>query len=577
MRESTTSGWQGRYAGALVVGLALVIFAPTLVFGRVAYDDDWLWSDTSPLRAPTAATWREVWLELDAGARRELGSEYLPVRDLVVAADMAVWGELDQGFHVTQLALYGLTVLGLGGLLIRFGMRRDLAWLSTLIWAIHPIHVESVAWLAERKGILAGLFFVICGHAWIRYRRGGPRGWLLVAALAAVAGTWSKAPAMFGPAVLAAWDAILLPAARRRWIAIAAVGGVTLAAALPVIAVARQAGVVDSQSAPLPGHRGTRALGAQGHYLESLVLARPPAIAYPIQLEGPGPLELALGGAAVLGSIALAVARRPADRRWRLALLAWAWIWFVPFGHVLASVHILVADRFAYLWSLAACAGAAWLVLRLRGPARLAATGAVICALGIASLRAERAWTSSLELFAAGHAASPADAQVCDWLAREQFAEGAPLPAIATVEGCLARHPDDGYLLLRQARMLAQLGRPAEALAAAAHAAQSGYASAMSSYADLLIAAGRPGDALFWAERAAIRRWDQPSYARARIDLLLQLGRDAEAEAVARRLAWQDPRALDQRVLGRVLLRRGQPAEAAARLALARALGAPPP
>ncbi len=83
--------------------------------------------------------------------------------------------------------------------------------------------------------------------------------------------------------------------------------------------------------------------------------------------------------------------------------------------------------------------------------------------------------------------------------------------------------------------MLALLGR-ADALAAAEHAAQSGYASAMSYYGDQLIAAGRPADALYYVERAAIRRFDKPVYARTRIMLLLQLGRDADAEAVARKL-----------------------------------------
>jgi len=113
---------------------------------------------------------------------------------------MALWGDHEQGFHVTQLACYALTVLALGGLLIRFGMPRDLAWLATLLWAIHALHVESVAWLSERKGVLASVFVLACGHAWIRYRRGGGPGWIAIATAAAVAGTWSKAPAMFAPA-----------------------------------------------------------------------------------------------------------------------------------------------------------------------------------------------------------------------------------------------------------------------------------------------------------------------------------------------------------------------------------------
>src|SRR5262249_42867249 len=81
----------GAWIGAWVVAITVLVFAPTLALRRVAYDDPWLWSDTSPLRAPSMAVLRHVWLELDARARHDLGTEYLPVRDMIVAADMAMW------------------------------------------------------------------------------------------------------------------------------------------------------------------------------------------------------------------------------------------------------------------------------------------------------------------------------------------------------------------------------------------------------------------------------------------------------------------------------------------------------
>lgn len=549
------AGWQRR-AGAWVVAITVLVFAPTLALRRVAYDDPWLWSDTSPLRAPSMAVLRHVWLELDARARHDIGTEYLPVRDLVVAADMAVWGgdesRSERGPHATQLALYALTVVGLGGLLVRFGLRRDLAWLATLLWAIHPIHVESVAWLSERKGVLAGLLAIACGHAWIRYRRGGGWGWVVAGAAAAVAATWSKAPAMFAPAVFAAWDLLVLPAARRRWIAIAAIGGAAALAAVPVVVVARGAGVVDSELEVAPDGRLASALGAQGHYVESLVLARPPSLSYPIQTEGAGPLELVLGAAAALGSLALAVVPRGPGRAWRRAVLAWTWIWFLPISHLLAVVHIVVADRFAYLWSLGGCAGAAWLVLQLRGPGRLAVAGALVCALGVASLRAEAAWTSSIELFGRALAESPGDPVASERLAGELFGAGQRAEALAVIDRGLAVHPDHPYLLADGARMLAAIGRPAEALVRSERAARSGHASTLALHAELLAAAGRASEAVPFAERAARRRPEVAGYTEAWIELLLALGRRDEAEAVARERLARDPGPVSARLLGRV-------------------------
>ncbi|HEX3477758.1 MAG TPA: hypothetical protein VHT91_22205 [Kofleriaceae bacterium] len=553
--DAPIAGGQRR-AGAWVVAITVLVFAPTLALRRVAYDDPWLWSDTSPLRAPSMAVLRHVWLELDARARHDLGTEYLPVRDMVVAADMAVWSANEswneRGPHATQLALYALTVLGLGGLLVRFGLRRDLAWLATLLWAIHPIHVESVAWLSERKGVLAGLLAIACGHAWIRYRRGGGWGWVVAGAAAAVAATWSKAPAMFAPVVLAAWDRLVLPAGRRRWIAIAAIGGAAALAAIPVIVVARGAGVVDSAIEAAPDGRLTSALGALGHYVESLVLARPPSLSYPIQSEGAGPLELVLGAAAVIGSLALAVIPRGPGRAWRRALLAWTWIWFLPISHLLAVVHIVVADRFAYLWCLGGCAAAAWLVLQLRGPARLAVAGALVCALGVASLRAEAAWTSSIELYARGLAASPGDPVAAERLAGELFGAGQRAEALAVINRGLARHPDHPYLLADGARMLAELGRLSEALVRSERAARSGHASSLALHAELLAATGRRSEAAAFAERAARRRPEVAAYTEAWVELLLAIGHRDEAEAVARDRLARDPGPASARLLGRV-------------------------
>ena len=567
------SSWVDRRAGWLVVAIAVIVFAPTLVLGRVSFDDDWLWSDDSPLRTPSAAMLRHIWLDLDARVRRDVGSEYLPVRDLAVAADMAAWGDNEHGPHATQLALYALTVLGLGGLLVRFGVRRDLAWLATLLWAIHPLHVESVAWLSERKGVLAGLFVVACGHAWIRYRRGGSAAWLAVAAIAAVAGTWSKAPAMFGPAVVAAWDLLVLPAARRRWLAIGGVGLATALAALPVVVLARAAGVVDSRFEIAPDGRLAGALGAQGHYLESLVLARAPSVSYPIQSAGAGPLELALGVAAVLASLALALPGR--GRRWRLAWLAWAWLWFFPVSHLAATVHIAVADRFVYLWCLAGLAGVAWGVLQLRGPARLAVGGAIVCVLGVATLRAEAPWTSSIELFGHAFAASPGDPVAAERLVQELFEAGQDTEAFRVADRGLAAHPDHPYLLSRKARMLDADGRSAEALATAEHAARSGHASTMVLYAELLAHAGRAAEALGFAERAVQRRPEDPAYARTRIELLLQLGRFSDAEPLARELVARDPRGIHHVVFGVALAGTGKLDDARRELDLAIAGGAP--
>lgn len=564
--------WSRRSTGLYVALAVFAVFAPTLVFRRIAYDDMWLWGDDSPLRSLSGDTLRTIFFELDARARHPFGSEYLPVRDLLVAVDMAVWGGGERGPHLTQLVLYAATVYGMGRLLIAWGLRADIAWVGTLVWAIHPLHVESVAWLSERKGILAGLFCVLCGHAWIRYRRGGPWTWLALAMLSAVAGVWSKAPAMFVPPVFAIWDLVLLPAARRRWFAILGVGLATALAAAPVLAVARDIGVIENEVELAEQSSVVRALGSQGHYVKGLVLLEQGSLSYDIQTDGAGASDLALGIALVVGSLALGWICR--GRPWVVAMLAWMWLAFVPISHLFANVHILAADRYVYLWSLSACVGVAALVLRLSGTARLVVGGAVVCVLAVTTIRTEGAWASSTQLFARAHEISPGDPKACQNFAYTLYAAGEKARAFSVLERCVALRPDHPYILDSQARILATDGRLPEALRSSERAAASGRAGAMWYHATLLARAGRSAEALTFAERAARKNPTITQHVWTWAELLVENGRGDAAELLISSLLARDPSGATAMVAARVALGRRAWSTAEARLDLAASLGA---
>jgi len=493
-----------RYAPWFVVAFALLIYAPTLTFHRIDYDDQWLWADESPLRQLDRATLHDLFFDLDARTRHSYGTEYLPVRDVLVAADMALWGEDDRGPHITQLAFYALIVVGIGTLLVGFGVPRHVAWLGTMIWVAHPLGVQSVAWLSERKGILAALFTVACGHAWLRYRSTGAMRWLAAAAVAAICATWSKAPAMFAPIVFATWDLLLLERGRTRWFVITVCVGAATLAAVPVAIVAADAGVVANSEHGLAIGRGAVALGAFGHYMQSLMLLHAPSPSYPIQTHGPSPLDYLFGS---IGVIAMLVAARfgaaRETRRLYIALLAWACIWFVPVSHLIARVHILVADRYVFLWSLSPCVGIILLLQRLHRSLQTAVIGALICVLAIATIRALGAWTNSVELFERGCNTNPADIKMCGGLAGIWMREGESAQALDALERGLAASPDEPHLLMRKADVLWRTGDPTGALEAARIAARSKLSSAAWTYARLLADSGHPRDALPWAARAA--------------------------------------------------------------------------
>ncbi|CAN5798821.1 tetratricopeptide repeat protein [soil metagenome] len=565
------TGWRPRVGIALLV---VALFLPSLWFTQSGYDDQWLWADDSPLRHVDGDMLHHVWLELGAHARHDVGTEYLPVRDMLTAADMAVWGNGYRGPHATQLVLYVLSVLALGGMLIRWGVRRDIAWIGTLIWAVHPLHVEAVGWLSERKGILAGLFSVALGHAWIRFRSDRSRAWLAAAVVCAVCATWSKAPAMFAPAVFAVWDLLLLSPNRRRAIIIFTVGIATALAAIPVFLVARGGGVVDSAVELAHDPRLVAAVGGLGHYTLGFIAVREPSLAYPLQTDGASGVDLAVGAVAVGLAVALFVVRRWPALAWRRAWVGWAAVLYFPISHLATRIHIPVADRYVYMLLLAPCIGVAALLGHLRGVVRLAAIGALTAALCILSIRAERAWTGRTQLWDHAFATNPRDVKACQNLVETlvfytQFPE-----AIAVVDACLDARSDDPYLYGLRATVLDAMRLPEAALADSARAAASGHASMMFDHAGRLGAVGRLTEALPFAERAAQKRPEEVQYTWRYIGALTELKRYADAERVAFDLERRFPSPASEMVIARVYAAWRRLDHAELHLTTARLLGA---
>ena len=112
-------------------------------------------------------------------------------------ADFAVWGERFGGFHLTNLLIY-LAAIALWFAALDRARRRAARSPGSrvLVWAVHPSHAESVAWLAERKGVLGMLFAGACALGYARFRsRAAARAWLVLAMRRGVFAVWSKATA----------------------------------------------------------------------------------------------------------------------------------------------------------------------------------------------------------------------------------------------------------------------------------------------------------------------------------------------------------------------------------------------
>jgi Tfp pilus assembly protein PilF len=137
--------------------LAVLVHLPSIDGRFVSWDDEWLIVENRHLDE-----FRDLGRILDPTAwRQELGAEYLPVRDLSLWVDRRLWDLNPVGFHLQVLLLFGI----LAALVLV--VLRDLtgstvaAAVGALLFAVHPVNVESVAWVSERKGLLAGIFLLL--------------------------------------------------------------------------------------------------------------------------------------------------------------------------------------------------------------------------------------------------------------------------------------------------------------------------------------------------------------------------------------------------------------------------------
>src|SRR5215467_8915844 len=142
---------------------ALVLAAVTNLVYKPAWNGGFLWDDdvyitgNELLTAPDGL--RRIWLSLDSP------SQYFPLVYTTFRVEYAFWGLNPTGYHWINLLLHVANALLVWAVLAR--LKVPGAWLAGAIFALHPVQVESVAWITERKNVLMGFFFLLTLLAWI--------------------------------------------------------------------------------------------------------------------------------------------------------------------------------------------------------------------------------------------------------------------------------------------------------------------------------------------------------------------------------------------------------------------------
>ena len=128
-------------------------------------------------------------------------AHYWPLTYTTFWLEHKIWGLAPAGYHVVNVLLHLLNSLLVWRLLLRLAVPG--AWVAAAVFAVHPLHVESVAWIIERKDVLSGLFYLAAVLVWLRFLE-QPRPWRYgLALLLFAAGLLSKSIVVTLPAALA--------------------------------------------------------------------------------------------------------------------------------------------------------------------------------------------------------------------------------------------------------------------------------------------------------------------------------------------------------------------------------------
>jgi tetratricopeptide (TPR) repeat protein len=159
----------------LLCAMTIVAYAPAW-HGAFLWDDDRYVTHNPLLAAPDGLS--RIWFSLDAP------SQYFPLTYTVLRLARSIWGLNPTGYHALSLVLHIANAILLWRILLR--LKLPGAWLAAAIFALHPVQVESVAWISELKNVLMGFFFLLTILMWVEYvdPRGRPSRFYYFAALA---------------------------------------------------------------------------------------------------------------------------------------------------------------------------------------------------------------------------------------------------------------------------------------------------------------------------------------------------------------------------------------------------------
>jgi protein O-mannosyl-transferase len=419
-----------------LIAATWVVFGPSVRASFVFWDDPDLVYNNPGLCPPSLAHVADFW----TGPYEKLYTPLAYTTWSVVAAIEGV--QPDQPLHPGPFHLLNL-LLHTAAVVLVFLLLQELtgtiwpAWAGAMLFALHPLQVEPVAWVSGMNNLLCGVFSIAALWQYVLFAKRNNRWRLALATALYAAALLSKPTAIVLPLLAAALDLGFL---RRTPKQVAGPCCLWLAMAVPIGVISHN--LQPPTTTPLPWHsRIVVAVDAVGFYAAKLFAPVNLAIDYE---QTPARMLLhpmaALAGALVLLVAVIGLVRSGAWLRAPLAMGLMALLpvlGLVPFDFQSTST---VADRYMYLPMIGIALGAAETMRRIKSPGVRAAAGIVLGLLAVRSFEQVGVWHNTASLAAAEFQIDPDNSTghkiLAEWLSasdRKEEAEREFLRAIASL------------------------------------------------------------------------------------------------------------------------------------------------
>jgi tetratricopeptide (TPR) repeat protein len=415
--------------------------------------------------------------------------------------DVELYGLEPGGHHVTNLLLHVAGTLLLFGLFQRMTGAIGPSAFVAGVFAVHPLHVESVAWVAERKDVLSACLFFLTLHAYVSYVRRPGLGRSLTVAACFAAGLMSKPMLVTLPFVLLLLD--YWPLGRRAIAEKLPLIAMAVASSVVTFLVQQRFGAVKTlESFPL-GVRLQNGMASYADYLRDAIWPAKLGVFYPF------PPFVPTGRVVVAAALIAALTAAAFFWRRRAPYAAVGWLWFV--GMLVPVIGIVQvggqarADRYMYLPLVGLSVAVAWLAadfVRRQPARRLVALGGTIAIAGLAVATHAQVqhWRNTVDLWS--HTARVTDDAtnfgVYFGLAEYLREYDRPAEAIVEYEAAIRRRPEYAESHYGLGQALIDAGQPERAFTAFAEAVRlkPDYVEARMALGLMLARAGRAAEAI---------------------------------------------------------------------------------